>query len=109
MSHVVHDVQQQYLKRQARHNMEGDTVYIVLDFTGPEKVGMLIMGKGMQWFGMGAYVKHGLDPGQCATAATAEDSDGVYSEQEDHVEGGREECEQCKENYYVNIELSSRP
>ena len=31
-SHVVHDVQQQYVMRQARHNMEGDTVYIVFDF-----------------------------------------------------------------------------
>ena len=32
MSHVVHDVQQQYLMRQTRHNMEQDTVYIVFDF-----------------------------------------------------------------------------
>ena len=56
------------------------------------------------WDGAYAYVKHDLDPGQCATAATAEDSDGVYTEQEDHAEGGRDECEQGKENYDVNIE-----
>ena len=74
--------------------------------SGPEdfeKVGCLLWKKGMQWFGMGAYVKHDLDPGQCATVATVEDSDGVYTKQEDHVEG-REECEQGKENYDVNIE-----
>ena len=47
----------------------------------------------MQWFEMGAYFKHDLDPGQFATA---EDSDGVYTKQEDHAEGGREESEQCK-------------
>jgi hypothetical protein len=108
MSHVVHDVQQQYLMRQARHNMEQDTVYIVFDFKqkfwarGFREGGDAYYGKkGMQWFGMGAYVKHDLDPGQCATA---EDSDGVYTEQEDHAEGGREESEQCKEKYDVNIE-----
>ena len=97
--------------RQARHNMEQDTVYVAFDFKqkfwarGFREGGDAYYGKkkGMQWFGMGAYVKHDLDPGQCATAATVEDSDGVYTEQEDHVEG-REECEQGKENYYVNIE-----
>ena len=49
---------------------------------------------------------HELDPGQCATAATAEDHNGVDTEQVDHVEGGRKECEWCKakENYEINIE-----
>ena len=87
-------------------------MYIVFDFKQKfwaREVGMHIMGKRDQWFGMGTYVKHELDPGQCANAATAEDNDGVYTEQEDHAEGGREEFEQCKENYDVNIELFSRP
>ena len=47
----------------------------------------------MQWFGMWAYVKpaattepkHELDPGQCATATTTEDHNGVGTEQVDHV------------------------
>ena len=119
MCHVIHDMQQQYLMRKARHNMEGDTVYIIFDFKqkfwtrGFREGGDAYYGKkGMQWFGMGAYVKpaatteptHELDPGQCATAATTEDHNGVGTEQVDHVEGGREECEQCEENYEINIE-----
>ena len=32
MSHVVHDVQQQYLMKQARSNMAADTTYIIFDF-----------------------------------------------------------------------------
>ena len=61
---------------------------------------------------MGAYVKpaaatepiHELDPEKFATAATTEDHNGVDTKQVDHVEGGTEECEQCKENYEINIE-----
>ena len=44
--HVVHNMQQQYLMRKARHYMERNTVYIVLNRSfGPEvfeKAGMRI-------------------------------------------------------------------
>ena len=48
---------------------------------------MHIMGKkGCSGLGWGHMLNMTcMDPGQCATAATAEDSDGVYTEQEDHV------------------------
>ena len=32
MSHVVHDVQQQYLMKQTRKNMAADTTNIIFDF-----------------------------------------------------------------------------
>ena len=32
MLHVVHDVKQQYLMKQARNNMAADTAYIIFDF-----------------------------------------------------------------------------
>ena len=51
MSQVVHDVQQQYLMKQARSNMAADTTYIIFDFK------QKFWKKGMLWFGMGAYVK----------------------------------------------------
>ena len=67
MSHIVHDVQQQYLMKQARNNMEADTAYIFFDFKqkfwarGFREGGDALLWKkkkkGMLWFGMGAYVK----------------------------------------------------
>ena len=64
MSHVVHDVQQQYLMKQARSNMAADTTYIIFDFKqkfwarGFREGGDAYYGKkGMLWFGMSAYVK----------------------------------------------------
>ena len=68
MSHVVHDVQQQYLPKQARNNMAAGTAYIIFDFKqkfwaqGFRKSGDAYYGKmGMLWFGMSAYVKPAAD------------------------------------------------
>eukprot|EP00731_Ephydatia_muelleri_P017573 Em0010g671a len=72
MAHVVQDVQQQYLMKKARHSMSADTVYIVFDFKqkfwsrGFREGGDACYGKkGMQWFGMAAFVKNTTDAHIC--------------------------------------------
>ncbi|KAL5488503.1 hypothetical protein EMCRGX_G017444 [Ephydatia muelleri] len=72
MAHVVQDVQQQYLMKKARHSMSADTVYIVFDFKqkfwsrGFREGGDAYYGKkGMQWFGMAAFVKNTTDAHIC--------------------------------------------
>ena len=69
---MVQDVQQQYLIKKARHSMSADTVYIVFDFKqkfwshGFREGGDAYYGKkGMQWFGMAAFVKNTTDAHIC--------------------------------------------
>ena len=61
MSHVVHDLQQQYQMKHTRSIMAADTTYIIFDFK--QKFWARGFREGgdayyvMLWFGMGAYVK----------------------------------------------------